>query len=112
MKYETYEAGIKKTLDILLEDWYRWTNGRDFSSQTPEFYVTEGRNYDKIIKVDRNGSQCVVGFVAKKDNPKKNIFVGDLLKAASWNAPATNFTRGTIANEESIRRCVQWCGIQ
>lgn len=114
MNYETYEAGIKKVLEALNEDYARWANRADITRvEAPSFYVEEGRSYDKIVMARSGGSgQCsVVGFIVKKDNPKKGFFVGDMLKAASWSAPATNFVRGTIANEESIRSCVQWSSI-
>lgn len=49
----------------------------------------EGRKYVKII----HGSS-VHSFIVKEDGPK--FKKGDILKAASWNAPATNFARGNI----------------
>jgi len=111
MNYETYEAGLNKVLEILKEDYARWSNRAGITNlEPPEYYVEEGRSYDKIVKVDR-AQKMVVGFIVKKDNPKKGFFVGDMLKANTWSAPATNFVRGTIANEESIRTCVQWCSI-
>jgi hypothetical protein len=66
----------------------------------------EGRNYIKIIT-----NRSVAGFICKKDNPKKGFKIGDMLKAASWSAPATNFIRGSVFNETDIKR-VAWTGIQ
>ena len=50
----------------------------------------KGRKYVKIIR-----DNSVWGFVAMEDDPSKNQKVGDLLKAASWNAPAKH-ARGNI----------------
>jgi hypothetical protein len=67
-----------------------------------------GSSYVKIITTD--GSQkSVTGFIVKKDT--KKFKRGDILKAASWNSPATNFSRGRIDDIESIRKCVRWTGV-
>lgn len=51
----------------------------------------KGRNYARIVKVESHGGKSVYCFV-DKDN-------GDILKAASWKAPAKhargNIERGT-----------------
>lgn len=47
----------------------------------------------KYVKINREGS--VWGFVAMKDDPKKGEKVGDLLKPATWRAPAKH-PRGNI----------------
>lgn len=46
----------------------------------------------KYIKVIRDSS--VHSFIVKEDGGK--FKKGDILKAASWNAPARNFARGNI----------------
>lgn len=50
--------------------------------------VVEGRNYIKIIT-----DKSVWGFIVCKEGKFR---VGDILKAASWKAPATNKARGNI----------------
>ena len=82
------------------------------------YSLSEGRNYIKIIMADENtpDRQSVAGFVVKK-SPKKAIDnktcqpfnVGDMLMAASWNAPATNFARGNVFDFDS--RNVRWTGV-
>ena len=52
--------------------------------------VDEGSKYIKIVK---QGS--VWGFIVKTDKDKK-FRRGDILKAASWAAPARNKARGNI----------------
>lgn len=49
----------------------------------------EGRKYIKVI----HGSS-VHSFIVKDDDAK--FKKGDILKAASWNTPARNFSRGNI----------------
>ncbi len=57
--------------------------------------VKEGKKYIKIIR-DRG----VWGFVVKEDGPK--FKKGDILKAAGYNAPATNAARGNIFEDFSV----------
>lgn len=58
-----------------------------------------GKKYIKVI--DRNS---VHSFIVMKDEGKFKR--GDILKAASWAAPARNFARGNIFGEYNIR----WTG--
>lgn len=50
---------------------------------------TDGKRYVKVIENRRNGQSSVHSFVEKS--------TGDILKAASWAAPA-KITRGNIFN--------------
>jgi hypothetical protein len=52
--------------------------------------VEEGTKYIKIVKND-----SVWGFIVKTDKDAK-FKRGDILKAASWAAPARNHARGNI----------------
>lgn len=55
--------------------------------------VEEGSKYYKVVT--RSGSsRSVHSFIVKEDGPKFKR--GDILKAASWNAPAKNQARGNI----------------
>jgi hypothetical protein len=49
----------------------------------------------KYIKVVSNNSAH--SFIVKKDGKFKR---GDILKANSWKAPATNFARGNVLSEQ------------
>lgn len=62
---------------------------------------TKGKKY---IKITTNNNGSVWGFIVKEDGPKFKR--GDILKAASWNAPATNHPRGNIFEGYSIH----WTG--
>lgn len=66
--------------------------------------VTYGKKY---IKVSKNGS--VWGFVVATDTDKQ-FKKGDLLKAASWKAPARNQARGNILDGDYS--WVRWTGLE
>ena len=83
-----FEKWLEKVNKIRKE---YWDKNFTYKEYTPLTY-TKGRNYVKIMS---GGS--VWGFVAMKDNPKKNEIMGDLLKAASYNSPARH-SRGNIFN--------------
>lgn len=66
--------------------------------------IEEGREYIRVL----TGS-CVHSFIVKKDGPK--FKKGDVLKAASWKAPAKNFVRANIYDVDSYASKVLWSGI-
>ena len=60
----------------------------------------------KYIKVTRSNNQTSVhSFIVNIHNDKKFKY-GDILKAASWNAPARNFARGNIFENYKVK----WTG--
>tara|TARA_Y100000389_G_C17149429_1_gene358868 strand:- start:23 stop:367 length:345 start_codon:yes stop_codon:yes gene_type:complete len=60
---------------------------------------TVGRNYIKI-----SAGHSTHSFIVAK--PTKGFKEGDILMAKSWKAPATNFARGNIFEDYTIR----WTG--
>jgi len=99
----TYEQALSNLVEMMEKDF----SLQSFGHLPNEYSVEFGRSYDKIIS--NNGTQKTVkGFICKKDNDKKGFKVGDMLKAATYNAPATNFTRGNIF-DENVR--IGWLGI-
>ena len=76
-----YEANLKKVGPSLYEMYL------DPNIETYSFNFKNGRKYIKII-----AGGCAWGFVNKEN--------GDVLKAASWNAPATH-ARGNIYDESN-----------
>lgn len=70
---------------------------------------TKGRNYVKIIssRHGHSGNSTVHSFVVIK--PTKGFEIGDVLKAASWAAPATNYKRGNVFELESLPG-ITWTG--
>ncbi len=61
----------------------------------------------KYIKVTKNlGDQTSVHSFIVNTHDDKKFNYGDILKAASWKAPARNFARGNIFEEYEIK----WTG--
>jgi hypothetical protein len=99
--------GLADYMLYILKDYNRWV------SQSPtevrirmakEF--EDGLRYEigsKYIKIITGSS--VHSFIVKKDGKFKR---GDILKAASWSAPATNFARGNVLSEEY--GTISWTG--
>ena len=83
-------------------------------ARSNEYTFEEGRNYLKLVRSDDQGRSSVVGFIVKKapkaiDNKTNQPFnVGDMLMAAGWSKPATNFARGNLFTGYSN---VRWTGI-
>ena len=97
---------IQTLITEINEDWDRWTKRADITNvPNSEILVQEGSKYIKIV---RSGTQDMVwGFIVKTDTDKK-FRKGDILKAASWAAPARNKARGNIL--EGDFSWVRWTG--
>lgn len=61
--------------------------------KAPELKVDWGRKYAKVVKVEANGGRSVFCFVDRTN--------GDILKAASWAAPAKH-ARGSVLGENIL----------
>lgn len=111
-----YETQIEQLLEAFDKDYAVWNEKAGCNSlEPPKFMIESGRTYDKIIKVDDRSystQKCVIGFVVRKDT-KKGFLKGDILKAAGYNAPATNFSRGNIFNLEKAvaQGAIRWAGV-
>ena len=90
--------GVQKMIGAMVEDYDNWTSNTGLTEEhaaervvefANKFEITEGRKYIKVIS-DRS----VTAFVMKEDD--KKFRKGDILKAASWNAPARNAARGNV----------------
>ena len=108
---------IEKVLEVMKADYRKRSMARGdtaiMTKMAVEYEngleVTEGSRYYKIIS-NKGGQRSVAGFVVKEGHPK--FKEGDLLMAASWNAPARNFARGNVFDEESFKTgSVHWTGI-
>lgn len=86
--------------------WYGDMSGKFNSNKL--FSFMSGKKYIKIIMSDKDGSNSsshsyiVVG-------PQGKFKDGDILKSASWKAPAKNFARGNIFTGDF--KNIRWTGI-
>jgi len=104
------DNALNGLFDAIARDYAEWRSRGDYGSPSDydefvnKLYVEEGRKYLKIVKDD--GQQIVWGFIVKEDD--KKFKAGDILKAASWAAPARNKPRGNILEEDFS--WVRWTG--
>ena len=115
----TISDAIKKYIKKIGDDYENWTLGSrsllsddNIAKRIRENSVVEFKNGldykkgSKYIKVIRKDNQTSVhSFIVNTDKDKKFKY-GDILKAASWNAPARNFARGNVFGEYKTR----WTG--
>lgn len=91
---------MKNELSTLLEtinaDYAAWTRRCEYGREEAITEFAEkltfkvGKKYIKVIT-----GPSVWGFIVNTENDKQ-FRQGDILKAASWNAPARNAARGNI----------------
>jgi hypothetical protein len=85
---------------------YAQFRGEDTLGMSYDVQFFGGRNYLKVIHVDRYGHRSAHSFIVTKATDQFKI--GDILKAATWNAPARNFVRGNICDQNYGN--VNWAG--
>lgn len=105
-----FDAAVTKLLDVVATDYadYKargdYGNENDYDEFRSNIRPEGGRKYLKIVK--KLGTQDMVwGFIVREDGGK--FRKGDILKAASWSAPATNKARGNIFDDDYD---VRWTG--
>lgn len=100
-KSETLLAGIGKMIDAMVVDYSKGnTNERMFNEYKDGFKTIVGQKFIKIT----NGNG-VKAFIVKQDDGKFKM--GDILKPASWRAPAKNSARGNVLEGGYA---IQWTG--
>ena len=93
---KTIEDGILNMKDAMIFDYQGFMPPKDDVRRKmfDEYVTTLRETYgSKYIKVISNGS--VSAFIVNTENDKKFRY-GDILKAASWKAPARNAARGNV----------------
>jgi hypothetical protein len=111
MKQVTIE-NINDYLDYIMDDYVEWCGQAQIGSpqmKETKFFAEEGRKYIKIIHAKMGGQRSVHSFIVKEAT--KKFGVGDVLMAASWKAPATNFARATVFDTDSFKGRIRWSGI-
>ena len=98
--------GVFKELDIAMNE-YADHLVADYGRPDMDFKVTfiPGNKFIKVA-VGTNSRSCHSFIVVKPDAQFK---FGDILKAASWKAPAKNFARGNVLTGDF--KSIRWCGI-
>ena len=86
-----FDAAINRLVMAIHEDY----ESGEFDLKRAIITIKPGRKFIKIIR-----DSSVWGFVAKADGVHKGVpmKMGDVLKAAGWNAPAKH-TRGNIFDD-------------
>ena len=96
--FNNFDLCVNEYLEHLRADYakYGYTN--------KAFYAVPGRKYIHIIMEDNQRSSH--SWVVLKPDAKFKF--GDILKSASWKAPATNFARGNVV--EGNFKHIKWVG--
>ena len=110
-----FDLAVPAYIDAIDRDYLTWqsmTSGKgesDIQKQmalefTQSLKVIKGSKFLKVV-----AGTCVHSFICVKANGK--FVFGDILKAASYAAPAKNFIRGNILDVASYEKRVRWTGI-
>lgn len=90
---------LNRYLDLIKNDYInqKWHCNDEIKNEMIERFVNgvsyqEGKKFIKVVT-----GNSVHSFIVKESDGK--FQKGDILKAASWNAPAKNSARGNIFNE-------------
>ena len=96
---DTLEQGVANMMAGAKNDYMKWSTmgGKELTGYCKEQVdnwdnktkVSQGKKYIKIVQ-----GNSVFCFIVKEDF--KHFKKGDVLKAASWNAPALNRARGNV----------------
>ena len=110
---DDFDESIEIMRQVAISDYAMWCDNRERSEFLNDDYFKKALNeFDENLVVNTRGKKYVKlisgtgvwGFVVKEDDDKFKR--GDILKAASWNAPAKNKARGNIFEEYDV----QWTG--
>ena len=100
----SFDDAMDNLLVKIQENFDKWGNRGGIDKQL-ELYLKPGRKFIKVVEGTR-----VWGFVAKVDGVHKGVpmLKGDILKAATWRAPAKH-SRGSIFDSE-MHKSFSWTG--
>jgi len=89
--------------DVIVADYAKFLKEIDGSEDKFGIEFETGSKYVKIVSISGGGSRSVHCFVEKAN--------GNILRAASWKAPARNFVRGNVFDQKSYIDRVRWTGV-
>ena len=95
-----FDKAMDRLVENICKDYEKWSHSPkyhcDEGDMRADVTIKPGRKFIKIIRVN-----SVWGFVAKSDGMHKGVpmKMGDVLKAASYNAAAKH-TRGNIFDDK------------
>ena len=98
-KNTTLEKGVNNLMNAMIEDYTGMSRGYSFAMDRKNeinkkyaegLVAKKGKKYIKIIQ-DSSASSFIVAV-----DDDKRFKKGDILMAASWNAPARNRARGNV----------------
>ena len=97
--YKDLDIGLQEYVAHLQADYDKHYNRR-------EFYYEFHRKYVHIISKDDNQRSSHSWVMINDD---KQFKAGDILKSASWKAPARNFMRGNVLR--GTFKNIKWAGV-
>ena len=110
------QEAISKYLEAVKADYAKFYENSLASGRTSQEYADQriaefnsglkveyGSKFIRVITQDRSAHS----FIALRDEGK--FKAGDILKSASWRAPAKNFARGNIFAGKFDR--ISWAGV-
>lgn len=122
MKYETHDLDLALVayMDAMRKDYGNWSDranchGQAYDLVTDKF--KKGQKFLRVIHTSGSGQRSSHSFIVMQDcvvnvPTKKGVTLslkrGDILKCATWKAPALNFIRGNIL-EPNYGNC-KWTG--
>jgi len=107
----SFDEAMNSLLNKIQENYDNWGGGRNHPAHAGvgqkklDLSLKVGRKFIKVVEGTR-----VWGFVAKVDGVHLGVpmLKGDILKAASWRAPAKH-SRGSIFDKE-MHESFSWTG--
>ena len=104
----SFDEAMDNLLVKIDENYQNW--GNHTKDKTLDLNLMVGRKFIKVVKGSSPGQRSVWGFVAKVDGVHKGVpmLKGDILKAATWRAPAKH-SRGSIFDSE-MHKSFSWTG--